>query len=287
MNNGFVYVATGAAYVAEALVSLRSLRAAMPGARVALVTDAAPSPADEALFDHVIVRTDTLRQPIDKLLAWHAPFDRCVFLDTDTHVGGDLGELFQLLDRFDLAAAPETLRGWHYKLPGVPHAFPEFNTGVIAFGRSPQSEAFFHDWRRRHAGLALSEGFVSDQPAFRAAAFESPARITPLPSEYHFILNTPNYTMWQALLLHGRGDLPSRLAAINRRAGARVHVPGLGVILGFQGRRHWFTQLLRLLWNGFATLLRPPRKNSASLNAGWISQEARQRARPGDRPPSP
>lgn len=277
MNDGFVYVATGAGYVAEALGSLRSLRKVMPHARVALVTDIAPSSADASCFDHVIVRTDTLRQPIDKLLAWHAPFDRCVFLDTDTHVAGDLGGLFQILDGFDLAATPETLRGWDYELPGVPHAFPEFNTGVIAFRRTSEAASFFSEWARLHRVLALSEGFVSDQPAFRAAAFAGKARIAPLPSEYHFITGTPNYAMWQLHLLHGRGDMAGLAENLNQRLEPRVYVPNLGIIAGYQGRKHWFQQGCLLFIRYVATLIRPPRKNTSSLNQNWISRESAQR----------
>ncbi len=243
---GFVYVATGARYVAEACASAATLRAAMPSARVALITDAPPTdPA--GLFSPVVVRTDVQHRPVDKLLCLAAPFDRCVFLDTDTHVSGDLSGLFDLLEAFDLAAAPETLRGWHYKLPGIPDAFAEYNTGVIAFRRNAAVASFFGAWRQDYDKLHSSHGFVSDQPAFRSAAFRSVARLAPLPSEYHFITSTPNYTMWQVRLLHGRGDLGRDAAELNRRPGARAHVPGLGAISAFQGHGHWLRQCLRLM----------------------------------------
>ncbi len=248
-SRGFVYVATGARYIAEACLSAASLRAAMPAARIALVTDAPPLDAAH-LFDTVLVRTDVQHRPIDKLLAWEAPFERCVFLDTDTHVSGDLSELFDVLETHDLAATPETLRGLHYQLPGVPGAFSEFNTGVIAFRRTAATAAFFQSWRADYQRLHASHGFVSDQPAFRWSAFRGPARVAPLPSEFHFLALTPNYVMWQVRLVHGRGDLPALSRDLNAQLGARAYVPGLGPVAGFAGRKLWLRQLVRLLVRG-------------------------------------
>jgi hypothetical protein len=287
MNEGFVYVATGDAYVAEGVASADSLRLAMTAARVALVTDVAPAAETARRFDHVVIRPDAQRRPIDKLLAWEAPFNRCVFLDTDTRVAGDLSGLFRVLDAFDLAALPEIARGWDYRLPGVPDAFAEFNTGVLAFRRTPAAAAFFAEWRARHERLTRSVGFVSDQPAFRWVAFEGPARVAPLPSEFNFISGQPNYTMWQILLLHGRDDPDALLPRLNAGLGSRVHVPGLGRIEGFRGRKQWFLQGLRLFFVGIVTLLRPRATPRSAANQGWLGDEARQRAQLAQPPSSP
>jgi len=284
-GSGFVYVATGAGYVREALASVRSLRAAMPAARVALITDAPPGPADAALFETVIVRTDIQRRPIDKLLAWEAPFERCVFLDSDTHVCGDLSDLFALLDGFDLAAAPETLRGLHYTLPGVPGAFHEFNTGVIVFRHTPAVAAFFQSWRTNYEQLLAAHGFVSDQPAFRWTAFRSGVRIAPVPSEYHFIALTSNYTMWDVRLVHGRDDPAAVARELNSRLGARAYVPGLGRVEAYQGRKHWFLQLLRLLARGLRVGLGSFRRAAAPARPHWTQEEHRLTS--AKRPPGP
>lgn len=272
---GFVYVATGAAYVAEACASARSLHACMPEARVALITD--QPPPDDGLFTHVLVRTDVCHRPIDKLLCWEAPFARCVFLDSDTHVSGDLSDLFRLLDAFDLAVAPETLRGLHYSLPGVPGAFSEFNTGVIAFRRTPAVANFFRSWRTDYETLLADRGFVSDQPSFRWAAFRSALRIAPLPSEFHFIALTPNYTMWHVRLVHGRQNPAAVAEAMNHRLGARAYVPGLGAIAAFQGYRHWLGQSVRLLWRSlqvaFVSLRRTP--PAPTEQPHWTTEEKR------------
>lgn len=246
----------------------------MPQARVALITDQ-PPPTDSGLFTHVLVRTVVCHRPIDKLLAWEAPFERCVFLDSDTHVCGDLSDLFGLLDTFDLAVAPETLRGLHYNLPGVPGAFSEFNTGVIAFRRNPDVEKFFRSWRTDYDTLFTERGFVADQPSFRWSAFRSTLRIAPLPSEFHFIALTPNYTMWQVRLVHGRQNPATLAKALNHRLGARAYVPGLGTITGFQGYRHWLGQSCRLVWHclrvAIVSLSRAPRV--AAVHPHWTEEE--------------
>jgi hypothetical protein len=280
---GFVYVATGARYVAEARVSAASLRAAMPDAQIALITNL-PSEESPGLYTTVLLRTEVQCRPIDKLLAWEAPFERCVFLDTDTYVSGDLSDLFGLLENFDLAAAPETLRGLHYSLPGVPAAFAEFNTGVLAFRRNVVVEAFFKSWWEDYQRLHASHGFVADQPAFRWTAFRSPVRLAPLPSEYHFIALTPNYTMWQVRLLHGRGELAALARELNARLGARAYVPGLGPIAAFQGRKHWIRQLARLLTRGLAILLGSTRWLAPAPPAHWTEEEQRLTAKGGPRP---
>lgn len=271
---GFVYVATGARYVAEARVSAASLRAAMPSAKIVLITDAPVADA-ESSFTQVMVVTGVQHRPIDKLLAWEAPFDHCVFLDTDTHVSGDLADLFALLDSFDLAVAPETLRGLHYTLPGVPAAFSEFNTGVVAFRRTPVVAGFFQSWRSHYEQLLASHGFISDQPAFRWTAFRSAVRIAPLPSEYHFIAHTPNYTMWQVRLVHGRDDPAAVAQELNARLGARAYVPGFGRIEGYQGRKHWLLQLVRLFVRGLRVALASFRPAKPSSQAHWTQEEQR------------
>lgn len=280
---GFAYVATGARYVAEARVSAASLRATMPSVPIALITDE-PTEDPARVFTLILVRTPVRRQPIDKLLAWEAPFERCVFLDTDTHISGDLSDLFDLLDEFDLAAAPETLRGLHYSLPGVPGAFSEFNTGVVAFRRTPAVAGFFRAWKDNYEKLHASHGFLADQPAFRWTVFRSPLRIAPLPSEFHFISITPNYTMWQVRLVHGRGDLVELTRELNARLGARAYVPGLGAITGFLGGTRWLRQWFRLCARGLRVALSAivPFRTKSPAPAHWTQEEKRLAA---NRPP--
>jgi hypothetical protein len=268
--NGFVYVATGKGYVAEAVRSAASLRLAMPEAQICLVTDE-PFTADDP-FSQIIVKTGVRRGPIDKLFAIDAPYERIVFLDTDTLVLSDLSALFSILDRFELGVLPETKRGWHYSLPGVPQTFAEFNTGVIAFRRDDRMIAFFADWLSEFDALRASGDYAfaaSDQPAFRAALWKSDVRICPIPSEFHFLGNVPNYIMWDAKLIHGRGDTQRIALDVNSRLGARTYIPDVGVIGGFHGKRDWVKQTAKTIARMTGLIIGHPMDATSSNPSKW------------------
>jgi hypothetical protein len=265
-RDGFVYVATGAGYVTEAMSSAASLRTAMPQANICLITDAALTSAHP--FDTIIVRENVRHGPIDKTLAIHAPYERVVFLDTDTFVAADLSDLFAIVDNFDVAALPETKRGWYYELPNVPRAFAEFNTGVLVFRRTEGVRAFFERWTTCYGELQ----HASDQPAFRLAMWQADLRVAPLPSEYHFLGNVPNYVMWDAKLIHARGDLRGIERQVNRVLGARTFLPDLGVMQAHHGRRGWTRQMFETFWRMTRFAITTP-PDSAALNPGkwWVS----------------
>ena len=99
---GFVYVATRAAFIAEAAESARSLRR-FHREPICLVTNA---PVAQPPFDQIVVRSE-LRGDVSAKLAMDAcPYDRFVFLDTDTAIVAPLHELFQLLRGPSISAFP-------------------------------------------------------------------------------------------------------------------------------------------------------------------------------------
>lgn len=264
---GFVYVATGSGYLEEARRSAASLRAHHPGFGICLVTDHDVPAA--APFDHVVIRRDVQHKPIDKLLALHCPFERAVFLDTDTLVCGDLSPLFDVLEQFDLAVLQDVNRGWDYELPGVPACFTEFNTGVIAFRHTEAMADFFRQWGENHAALARTGGHVNDQPAFRQTLYFSPLRVAPLPSEFHFLGNFPNALLWKVRLIHGRGDLDRMAGLIDEQLGNRVYIPHVGVVPGFSGRLGWLRTTLKTSWRMLRLFFRPAADSIDSHPRKW------------------
>jgi hypothetical protein len=143
---GCCYVANTNGYLDEAMQSLASLRAHMPNVSVSVV-------APRELFrpgapvDHWIRLPSVRNGPIVKTAARLAPYDRVLFLDTDTYVAGDFTDVFNILDAFDLAVAHEPTRGWDYETPAA-KAFCELNTGVIAFRKNEEVHAFFSLWEK-------------------------------------------------------------------------------------------------------------------------------------------
>ena len=145
MRQGVIYIATGEKHVAEALVSARSLKRHMPDLPVTLYTDQAVVAPD---MDVVGFAADGYLSRIPALVG--TPYERTLFLDSDTYVCGDLGGLFALLDEFDIALAHSPTRAI-YEVEGVPDSFPEFNAGVILYRRSARVKAALRDWAERFA----------------------------------------------------------------------------------------------------------------------------------------
>lgn len=272
-TRGFVYVATGAGYVEEATHSARSLRRFHPDIPICLITDR-DLPGGSP-FTSVIVRADVLRKPVDKLLAIHGPFERAIFLDSDTQIFGDLTPIFDVLDQFDFAALQDVNRGWDYELPGVPACFTEFNTGVLAFKKSPAVLEFFTRWRGDYDLLQQKQPHLNlnaDQPAFRHALYHSTLRIAPLPSEFHFLANFPNATLWRVRLIHGRGNYDLIERQVNELMGPRVYVPSMGVLQGFGGRKAWLRSACTWFARALRLALKPP-ADPAKANPGqWWKQ---------------
>ena len=107
-TNGVIYVATGSDYVELARTSAASLRAVEPGLLIDLFTDDLDR-LDLGVFDQV--HRIAVPEPRSKLTCMALTrFERTLFLDADTLVVGALGDLFDLLDRFDCALAHDVRR---------------------------------------------------------------------------------------------------------------------------------------------------------------------------------
>ena len=109
MNKGVVYAVMGSPggrYLAEALDSARSLKKFEPDLSICVVTD---RPEMVPLHDAVdkLVKCGTppkkliLRAKIDALGL--TPYDRTLFLDSDTYICGRIGQMFSIMDSYDLA----------------------------------------------------------------------------------------------------------------------------------------------------------------------------------------
>jgi hypothetical protein len=245
-----VYVATGEKYRQEAVRSVRSLREHNPGVRVCLVSDREPPPG---LFDDLLAIPKPAFGFADKLQMVRSPYDRSVFLDSDTLIVGDVRDLFRLVEAHDLAAKLEVYPGWDYDFPDVPRAFIEHNTGVIAFRKSAAVEAFFADWAAEyHALAATSPRYDTDQPSFRRALYRSPLRHCAIPTEYHLQADMGAFLFWDARLIHCHRDQERAARLANRVLGARVYIPNLTTIpTSFTGLGPHLARWARVNWDFF------------------------------------
>jgi hypothetical protein len=244
-----LYVATGNRHLREAGESLRSLWRHEPSIpatiyvdakdRAALEEWALPDPPHRDLLDIVDHPApthswaDKPRALIERLSAG----DSVLLLDTDTRVCGKIRDVFALLDSFELAAAHAPVRfgpGQPASLTSrAPKPFPELNTGVMAYRRTKGITELFERWWSLHLDT-LHPGrreAVGDQATFRIALYESTVRFTVLPPEFNCRFTMPTYVHGPVRILHGRApDLERVEREINASTGARVFVPGLGVM---------------------------------------------------------
>ena len=182
MRDGVIYVAKGAGYLELAIASATSLRGVNPDLPVDLFTDQSV-PAD-APFDRVHripdvpTRAKIACMPLSR-------FERTLFLDCDTLVVQPLGDLFEVLERFDMALAHDVRRVSALIREGheveTPYAFPQLNTGVLLYRRSETTQAFFAEWARRYR----KAGQARDQITFKDLIWSSDIRFYVLPPEFN------------------------------------------------------------------------------------------------------
>ena len=147
-----------------------------------------------------------------------SPFERTLYLDTDTYVVEEVVGVFDLLDHYDLALAQApAYRGLDD--PEVPAAFPEFNCGVVAWRAGERVSAFLKSWEEtyrewlvkdvlpgRHGGDHPSRTVIGDQPAFRRCAWQHGMRVATLPPEYNLRLGIQTTVVGRVRLLHGHTE---------------------------------------------------------------------------------
>ncbi|WP_246984057.1 hypothetical protein [Halorientalis marina] len=213
---------------------------------VAVVTsrELRPSAEEHDVFDDITVCDDPFDDIRDKHTNLHrSPYDKTLYLDTDTLVLDDLAPVFELLDRYDIAVTHAPFRQV-ISLEGIPPAFPEVNGGVIAFRDSDAVARFLKQWRsyftrqakrgRPEAEVQLPDadrleqipfGRLHDQPPLREALYESDVAVSIMPPEYNF-RGPAAYAQSTVSIMHmGHSSKAKALASvINERVEPRVYV---------------------------------------------------------------
>lgn len=182
MRQGVIYVATGAAFLDLAVQSARSLRAVEPDLAIDLFTDQGGVPG--GLFDAVHgIKGAHSRSKLECMA--QSRFERTLFLDCDTLVVGPLGDIWDVLERFDCALAHDVRRASDLIQEGdrhaTPYAFPQLNSGVVLYRRSAEMLAFLAEWAARYHG----GGFARDQIVLKDLLWESDIRFYVLPPEFN------------------------------------------------------------------------------------------------------
>jgi hypothetical protein len=233
MTTGAIYIATGASFLREAIVSAKSLKQVHPELPVTVFTDL---PVEESCFD-TVVRVERHLHNFDHVIHMgSSPYDKTLYLDTDTIVRGDILECFALLDRFDLAAAQDTRRQPAYAArlfaadpTRAPLVYPQHSACVVLFRKGPRMDRFFGAWLEnyRRDQAWQDQGiipFVGDQVGFREALYRSELDIGVLPAEYCCRATFPGGVDGDVRIVHCRHAKLSAIAdTLNGLRGRRVH----------------------------------------------------------------
>jgi len=227
---GVLYVATGKRFISEANESANSLKQVMPEVKIVIWANEVPE-----YENHPFHKINLLEKPaysyFDKIKPLcETPFQKTLFVDTDTYFLAPVNELIPLLERFDMAYCHAPWRvcpGENNILNEVPASFPEPNTGVIAYRSTEKVFSTFRDWERIYDKMLKSKKVPDhDQPAFRLAIWESDLNTTVLPSEYNIRTVFPVFVggNTDVKILHGREPTLSKAKRkINEKDGIRIY----------------------------------------------------------------
>lgn len=255
--SGVVYVATGERYIEEARAAAAQLRVTNPSLPICLIADQQPA---NPFWDDLILVTHPVRGFRDKLLMGLCPYEKFLYLDTDTFVIDSLEHVFTLLGHFDFAGH-QLFEGHDCPLPDVSDAFAEFNGGVLGFRRSPALAGFFSSWLARFdTYYALNSAGhyhysnASDQKSLRETVYESSLRVAILGPEYNFTPHHLDFACDRVRIIHGRGraHLEDLRVRLNAKLANRAYIPRLDVVLHDDPltpelRRLWWMTTLQLI----------------------------------------
>jgi len=210
-ERGIIYVATGSKYLAEAEHSARSVKRVSPKIPIAIISDFIPS---SNIFDVKLTISNPEYSFVHNFLALtRSPFEKTLSLDTDTFAIEPIDEIFELLDRFDIAAAAEPAR-YLYPITSVSTAFPELNTGVILYRRNKAILELIQQWDelyRSEIALKISMGIPPwhDQLSFTRAIYCSKVNFFMLPPEFNARVLMPQAVSGPIRIVHCRLKRPN------------------------------------------------------------------------------
>lgn len=207
-EEGVTYYATGDKYINQALFSAKSLKREND-THVTIYTD---QDVESAYVDNIVKISASDYPFYDRITYFkQTPYEKTIYLDTDTFVAGDINPVFELLDRVDIAAAfneSHNTAAQHTKFDTVeidaPDSFPEYQCGVIGYQDNHDVQHFFDDWRDRYQPYK-SENLL-DQPHFRETLFQTDVAIGTLPTEYNSLVNFGGYLHGAVKIIHYAGS---------------------------------------------------------------------------------
>ncbi|MBR9844342.1 MAG: hypothetical protein GYB25_14370 [Rhodobacteraceae bacterium] len=180
-SRGIVFPATGKLYTDLARRAARTIRMVMPDVKIDLFTD---QEIDDPVFDKIHALSESTHRPKIEAIR-RTRFERSIVMDTDVIVIADISDMFEVLDRYDMAAALGVT-----KTPKMtprdgktPICLNPTNTGVMAVKASRKVQKFMETWEQE---FQAKDNF-RDQPAFRRMLYQSDLDFVTLGPAYNCI----------------------------------------------------------------------------------------------------
>jgi hypothetical protein len=233
MSRGVIYIATAEKYVRRAVRSAESLKQSNPTVSVALVTDTENIDSDlTAAFDRVVSAAESFNDMrVKSFNMLESPYEKTLYVDVDVHFCGDITPVFDLLDRFEFAAAHAPIREAN-RSESIPESFPDFNAGVLAFRNTSTVTEAFSRWQELYQSQIDADTVsdpMNDQTPLRQALWNSDVSLSTLPPEYNCRFVLPGYIGDDVKIIHGHLpesmelDLQSFAEVFNKHDGPRLY----------------------------------------------------------------
>jgi len=178
--DGILYVAKGKEYLDLACQSASTVKNIHPNLAIDVCTD---ETVVSSLFDQIRPIPVGANPKIASLPG--SRFDRTLYLDCDTLLVNELGDLFDVLEKFPLAFAHDVRRSSKLIREdgqfATPYAFPQVNGGVILYRNSAEVQEFFASWSAQYSRL----GRLRDQVSLKDVLWNAAIRFYILPPEFN------------------------------------------------------------------------------------------------------
>jgi hypothetical protein len=189
-EEGVQYIAFGDAFTLEGIMSYHTLREHCPTIPVCFMTDNLErlEGINDPYLLKVKIEPQHIRSKVDFIK--NSPFKKTLYLDSDTVVVRDISDIFQSLDRFDVALTHDYARKrtkYSKIVPEyavIPYSFSEVNGGVFAFNANLRTQKFLELWEHYfYKYYHQTNGW--DQVSLRISLWESEVALYHLPFEYN------------------------------------------------------------------------------------------------------
>ncbi len=192
IEKGILYIAfegdSKACRFKEMEYSISSLKKFMPNIPIALFTNKKDYTKNIDILKIIDIKTTRIKHTY----LYESPFERTLYLDCDTKIVGNIDSIFDLMNRFDIAATHDLIRKDERKSKKypdyaiIPDSFPEYGGGVILFRKNKVVEEFFKLWQKNFKEWFDLTKEERDQPSFRVSLWQSnDLHLYTLPPEFN------------------------------------------------------------------------------------------------------